>query len=89
MHDHVNQIVARDFELLEFGVILLGDLFADAILFDPFIFLQLLDVIERFLDGVFHVAKIDRLEQKIKSSPVHRGADVLHVAIGRNHDGLD
>ena len=41
----------------------------------------------RLVDGQFEIAEIDRLGQKIERSTVHRGADIVHVAIGRDDDG--
>ena len=38
-------------------------------------------------DRRFEVEKIDRLGHEIKGAAVHRGADVGHVAIGRDDDG--
>ena len=42
---------------------------------------------ERLGDGGFQVGEIDRLGQKIERAAVHGGADIAHVAIGRDDDG--
>ena len=38
-------------------------------------------------DRRFQVKEIDRLGHEVKGAAIHRGADVGHVAIGRNDDG--
>ena len=38
---------------------------------------------------VFEVEKIDRLGQEIEGAAVHGGADIGHVAIGRDDDGRE
>ncbi len=50
-------------------------------------FAQCLDVAHGLVDGGFKIAKIDRLGQEIERATIHRGADIAHVAIGRNDDG--
>jgi hypothetical protein len=44
-------------------------------------------VTDSFVNGRFEIAKIDRLGKKIERAAVHRGADIAHVAVGRNDDG--
>ncbi len=46
-----------------------------------------LDMTDGLVDGHFEIAEIDRLGQEVERAAVHRGADVAHVAIGRNDDG--
>ena len=46
-----------------------------------------LDMADGLVDGHFEIAEIDRLGQEIERAAVHRGADVAHVAIGRDDDG--
>ena len=38
-------------------------------------------------DGGFQIREIDRLGQEIERAAIHRGADIGHVAIGRDDDG--
>jgi hypothetical protein len=47
---------------------------------------QCFDVAQGLVDRRLEVRKIDRLGQKIEGTAVHRGADIGHVAIGRNDD---
>ena len=42
---------------------------------------------KRLGDGGFEVQEIDWLGHEIEGAPVHRGADIGHVAIGRDDDG--
>src|SRR5579864_5722039 len=48
---------------------------------------QLHDVVDGLAHGDFEIAEIDRLGDKIKRAAVHRGAQIFHVAIGRDDDG--
>ena len=41
---------------------------------------------DRFFDRRFEVGEVDRLHQKVEGAAIHRGADIGHVAIGRNDD---
>ena len=46
-----------------------------------------LDMPDSFRDRRFEVEKIDGLGQEVERAPVHRGADIGHVAIRRDDDG--
>ena len=35
----------------------------------------------------FKVGEVDRLGQKIEGAAIHGGADIAHIAVGRNDDG--
>ena len=48
---------------------------------------QHLQVAERLVDRRLQVGEIDRLGQKIEGAAVHRGANVGHIAIGRDDNG--
>ena len=50
---------------------------------------QPLDMRERLSDGGFEIGEIDRLGHEIERPAVHRGADIGHVAIGRDDDGRE
>src|SRR5262249_35538929 len=39
---------------------------------------------DRLGDGSFQIAEIDRFGDKVKCATVHRGANIAHVAIGRD-----
>src|SRR5580704_14187165 len=41
----------------------------------------------RLGDGGFQIVEIDRLGDEIERAAVHGGADLAHVAVGRNDDG--
>ena len=40
---------------------------------------------DRFFHGQFKVFKIHRFGHKVKSTPVHGGPDIIHIAISRHH----
>ncbi len=42
---------------------------------------------QRPLDRRLEIHEVDRLRQEVEGTPVHRRADVRHVAIGRDDDG--
>ena len=50
---------------------------------------QDLDMPDGLGDRRFEIDKIDRLGQEIERAAVHRGANVGHVAIGRDDDGRE
>ena len=50
---------------------------------------QDLDMPNGLGDRRLEIKKIDRLGQEIERAAVHRGADIGHVAIGRDDDGRD
>ena len=41
------------------------------------------------IDGYLQIVEIDWLGNEIESTTVHRRPNVLHVAVGRNDDGMD
>ena len=47
------------------------------------------DMVECLFNRDFEIVEIDRFGHKIKSAPVHGGADVLHITVGGNDDRLD
>ena len=50
---------------------------------------QLADFVEGLADRDFEIGKIDRLGDEIERAAVHRGAQIGHVAIGRDDDRAD
>ena len=49
-------------------------------------FLDKGDLLHRLLDGSLQVLHINRLHGEVESSMVHGRTDIIHIAIGRNHD---
>ena len=44
---------------------------------------------DRLADGGLEIGEVDRLGEKVERAPVHRGADVGHVAVSRHDDGRE
>ena len=47
------------------------------------------EVLQRALDGDPQVGEVEWLGDEVEGAAVHGGADVLHVAVGRDDDGAD
>ena len=52
-------------------------------------FLQNIELIQALLDRDDQVLKVDGLGHEVERAPVHGGANILQITIGRNDDGLD
>src|SRR5271169_455859 len=50
---------------------------------------QPLDMREGLFDGGFEIGEIDRLGHEIEGPAIHRGADIGHVAVGRDDHGRE
>ena len=46
-----------------------------------------LDMTDGLADGHFQISEVDWLGEEIERSAIHRGANVAHVAVGRDDDG--
>ena len=52
-------------------------------------FAQHLDMADRLFNRGLEIGEVDRLRQEIEGPAIHRGADIGHVAIGRDDHGRD
>ena len=50
--------------------------------------LDVIDLLNGFLNCQTQIIKIDGLRRKVKSAIIHCLADITHIAISRHHDAL-